>query len=127
MKLKPLDVQTFKNIIKSNEELSFDDTSPVSVINMPPTGQFTAWHGIIPQFVVKDSVCGTIYVCRSDTNDTTLLNFDVYSVCEGDDTSTLIVRSVKPQEVDYHWTDDLPKFMEKSAPQDIKDKINTLK
>lgn len=127
MKLKPLGVQTFKNIIKPDEELTFGDSSPVSVISMPPTGQFTAWHGVIPQFSVRGSVCGTIYVCRSDTNDTTLLNFDAYSVCEGNDTSTLFVKSVKPQDVEFHWTDKLPEFMEKNAPQDIKDKINILK
>ena len=127
MKIKLLAVQTFKDIIRSNEELTFGDTSPVSVISMPPTGLFTAWHGVVPQFSVRGSVCGTIYVCRSDTNDTTLLNFDVHSVCEGEDTSTLLVKHVQPQDVDFHWTDKLPEFMEKSAPEHIKSKINVLK
>ena len=127
MKLKPLDVQTFKNIIKPNEGLSFGDTSPVSVINMPPTGQFTAWHGVIPQFSVKGSVCGTIYVCRSDTNDTTLLNFDVYSVHEGRDTSTLFVKDVKPSSIEFHWADDLPEFMRNDVPEEIKNKIDKLR
>jgi len=127
MQRKPLDVQTFKNIIKPDEELTFGDSSPVSVISMPPTGQFTAWHGVIPQFVVRGSVCGTIYVCRSDTNDATLLNFDVYSVREGNDTSTLLVNQVKPQDIDYHWANELPEFMEKNVPEDIKNKINNLK
>ena len=127
MKRKQLDVQTFKNIIKSEEALSFGDTSPVSVISMPPKGQFTAWHGVIPQFSVRGSVCGTIYVCRSDTDDLKPLNFDVYSICESDDTSTLLVKPVRPQEVDYHWADNLPEFMEKDAPQDIKNRIDALK
>jgi len=127
MQRKPLDVQTFKNIIKPYEELTFGDSSPVSVISMPPTGQFTAWHGVIPQFVVRGSVCGTIYVCRTDTSDTELLNFDVYSVCEGNDTSTLLVNQVKPHDVEFHRTDELPEFMARKAPEDIKNKINNLK
>lgn len=122
MKIKLLDVQTFKNIIKPNEELSFGDTSPVSIISMPPTGQFTAWHGVIPQFSVRGSVCGTIYVCRSDTNDTTLLNFDAYSVQESQDTSTLRVKMAKPQDVEFHWADELPEFMEKNALNILKTK-----
>jgi len=124
MKLKPLNVQTFKNIIKPHEELSFGDTSPVSVISMPPTGQFTVWHGVIPQFSVRGSVCGTIYVCRSDTNDAALLNFDAYSVQESQDTNTLFLKAVKPE---FHWADDLPEFMSKNAPQDIKNRIDKLR
>ena len=127
MKLKPLDVQTFKNLIMPNEELSFGDTSPVSVISMPPTGQFTAWHGVIPQFSVRGSVCGTLYVCRSDTNDITLLNFDAYSVTEGQDTCTLFVKDVKPKDLEFHWADDLPEFMRKDAPEEIKNKIDKLR
>ena len=127
MKLKPLDVQIFKNIIKPDEGLSFGDTSPVSVISMPPTGQFAAWHGVIPRFSVQGSVCGTVYVCRSDTNDTALLNFDAYSVTEGQDTHTLFVKDVKPKDLEFHWTDDFPEFMKKHVPQEIRNKIDKLK
>jgi len=127
MKPKKISVEEFNRLIKPNEEVTVSGSSPFpDLINMPPTGQLIAWHGVSPNFLLQGSVCGTAYVIRSDTNDPAPLNIDAYQIREGNDTLDLEIHKVKPQNLEFHWANSLPEFMVGAASDDIKQKVENI-
>ncbi|MBI4086486.1 hypothetical protein HY416_00690 [Candidatus Kaiserbacteria bacterium] len=125
MKNKSIFVEQFGKIIRQDEEIIFSDTSPVPAIKTPPTAVFVARHGVVPALGIS-SICGTMYICRTDSSDSVAFNFDVYSFQAGD-SSVLQIRHVDNTSIDYHWTDDPPAFLMAVAPQTIRDRIDTIK
>jgi len=122
MKKKFISLKKYQEIIKPREELSYSDESPFDPITRPPTNIFIAWHG--PEALIVNDSTGTAYVCRRDDYDSKPLNFDVYSI-RPTKNPDIIEITISPKQ-EYHWAENIPKIMEDSVPEWIKEKIKKI-
>ena len=107
--------------VTSEENVVFLDSSPSSEISLPPKTVAVAIYG---NCTARD-IQGTLCVFREDSNDTVLLNTDLYSFNAQRHEERIEIDG--PLKAEYHHIDDIPVFMRDQAPKEVTKRIQQIR